>query len=116
MLEHHGAVLVHHIGPGRDIQLEGLGILSHDHIVQGVDALKDSQLVGPQLQRLRQDVGAHLSGELVLGHVDGLPPVQHGEVSVQQLDVEAEGRLVVDGALPVPGRRLRVDGVEVVVH
>ena len=64
----------------------------------------------------RQDVGAHLSGELVLGHVDGLPPVQHGEVSVQQLDVEAEGRLVVDGALPVPGRRLRVDGVEVVVH
>ena len=116
MLEHHGAVLVHHIGPGRDIQLEGLGILSHDHVVQGVDALKDSQLVGPQLQRLRQDVGAHLSGELVLGHVDGLPPVQHGEVSVQQLDVEAEGRLVVDGALPVPGRRLRVDGVEVVVH
>ena len=81
-----------------------------------MDALEDGQLILPQAQGLGEDVRAHLPGELILGDVDGLPPVQHGEVAVEKVDVQAEGGLVVDGPLPVAGGGLRVDGVEVVVH
>ena len=116
MLEDHAAVLVQNVAAGGDIELEGLGVLAYDDVVQGVDALEDGDLIVSQPQGLGENVGAHLAGEFKFGHVNGPALVQHGEVAVQQVDVQTEGGFVVDGPIPVPGGGLRVHGVEVVVH
>ena len=81
-----------------------------------MNPLEDGHFPVSQAQGLGEDVGAHLPGELVLGDVDHLSPVQPGEVLAQQVHVQAEGGLVVHGPLPGPGGRLRVEGLEVVVH
>ena len=55
-------------------------------------------------------------GKLIFGDVDGLPPVQHGKVPVQKVHIQEKRRLEVDFPVPVPGRGLRVHGLEVIVH
>ena len=81
-----------------------------------MDALENGDLVIAQLEGLALNIRAHLPGELKLGNQDLLPPVQGGKVLVEQVHVHAEGGLVVDLPLPVPGRCLRVHGLEIVVH
>ena len=81
MLKDNGSILVHNVAAGGDIQLEGPGILTHNDIVQRMDALEHGQLVLSQAQGLREGVGAHLAGEFILGNMDGFTLVQHGEVA-----------------------------------
>ena len=116
LVKHQRTVLVQNIAPGGDIELEGSGVLSHDDVVQGVDALENRHVVLPQPHGPGEDVRAHLPGKLILRNMNQLPPVQHGEVLVQQVHIQAEGGLIVNGSLPVPGEGLRVHGLEIVVH
>ena len=87
-----------------------------DIVVQGVDALKDSDLVFLQPERGAQAVVAHLAGELVPGNDDFLSPGQGGEVPVQQLHVQEQGGLIVDDAIGGAGGGFGVHGEKVVVH
>ena len=87
-----------------------------DVVVQGMDALKDGDLILPQLQWGAPSVVAHLAGKLKFGDDDLLPPAQGGEVLVQQLHIQALGRFVVDVSLGGAGRGLAVQALEVVVH
>ena len=81
-----------------------------------MDPLKDGNFVLAQLQGVALDGRAHLAGKLELGDVNLLPLIQKLEVPVQQIHVQAEGGLIVDGPLPVPGGGLRVYGLKVVVQ
>ena len=110
------AAVEDNVAPGGDVELEGLGMPVGDHVVQGVDALEDHHLVLLELDGLGGLLNAHLAGELILRHIDPLALGQLGEVLVQKLHVQAQGRLQVDVPLRGAGRGGRVHGVEVVVH
>ena len=72
MVKHGAAVLVPQGAAGGDIQLEGVGVLTHDDVVQGVDALKNSQFIRAQVQRLGPDdlaifEGIHALNDIIVG-------------------------------------------------
>ena len=115
-LVHHVPLLVHHVGAGGDIDLHGVPVFPGDDVVEGVDALEDGDFIRTQLEGVGLDGGAHLPGKLELGDEDFLTLVQHIEVPVEQVHIQAEGGFIVDLALPVPGAGLRVYGLEVVVQ
>ena len=56
VLEHHGSLIIHQVAAGGDVQLEGVGVLAHNNIVQCVNPFKNSQLVGAQAQGLGHDI------------------------------------------------------------
>ena len=105
-----------HIGPGGDVQAHGGGVPAGAVVVEGVDALEDGHLVLPQAEGGAHLVVAHLPGELEVGHHDGLPLGELGEVGVEQVHVQAFGGLKVDGPIGGAGDGLGVKGLEVVVQ
>ena len=89
---------------------------SGDLVVEGVDALKDGDLILAQLQGRAPAVVAHLADELILGDHDLLPVGQGGKVAGEQLHVQALGGFIVDVPLGGAGRGAGVDGGKVVIH
>ena len=107
---------IQNVGAGGDVEGGGFGMASGDVVVEGVDALENGDLIGPQGEGPPPGVVAHLAGKLKLGDNDFLPPGELGKSLIQQIHVQQQGRFQIDVTLRRAGRGGAVHGLEVVIQ
>ena len=114
--EHDAAVVIHHVGAGGDIHLEGIGGDGGEGVVQGVDALKDDDVAGLGVEEPSAAALLLLLLEQIAGHFNGLAPLDGIEMLGQQLHIQAQGGFKIVSAVRGLGVGLLVHRAEVIVQ
>ena len=87
-----------------------------DIVIQGVNALENSDLIFAQLQGESQRIVAHLAGKLEFGDDDLFPLGQSGEVLAEQFHVQTQGRFIVNISVGSAGGSFAVESFKIAVH
>ena len=86
---------VHHVGAGGQVDFKRLRMRAAQIVIEGVDAFKHHHLILLQPDGLAPAGVPQVSGEVVIGDADLLPPIQGVKVLVEQVHVHAQWRLQV---------------------